>query len=117
VAALLDRPGAFEGPVVAVISGGNIDALLLLDVIRHGLVAAGRFIHLRVRITDRPGGLMRLLVDLASLQVNVINVTHDRSAERLGVREVDVVIEGATRGPDHRAEVTQKLLEIGHAVI
>lgn len=117
VAALLDRPGVFEGPIVAVLSGGNIDALLLLDVIRHGLVAAGRFIHLRVRITDRPGGLMRLLADLAKLQVNVINVTHDRSMEGIGVREVDVEIEGATRGPDHRTEVQRRLLEIGHNLI
>ena len=117
VAALLDRPDAFTGPIVSVLSGGNIDALLLLDVIRHGLVAAGRFIHLRVRISDRPGGLMTLLTDLANLQVNVINVTHDRSMEGIGVRQVDVEIEGATRGPDHRAEVTSRLLEIGHAVI
>ncbi len=117
VAALLDQPGEFEGPIVAVISGGNIDPLLLLDVIRHGLVAAGRFIHLRVRISDRPGGLMRLLVDLANLQVNVINVTHDRSGEGIGVREVDVAIEGATRGPDHREEVRRRLVEIGHLVL
>lgn len=117
VAAMLDHPEAFEGPVVAVLSGGNIDALLLLDVIRHGLVAAGRFIHVRVRITDRPGELMRLLADLASLQVNVLNVTHDRSAESLGVREVDVSIEGATRGPDHRTDVRRRLLELGHALI
>ena len=117
VAALLDRPDAFRGPVVSVLSGGNIDALLLLDVIRHGLVAAGRFIHLRVRISDRPGGLMNLLTDLANLEVNVINVTHDRSEEGIGVREVDVAIEGATRGPDHRAEVSQRLVEIGHRVL
>jgi threonine dehydratase len=117
VAALLDQPDRFEGPVVAVLSGGNLDPLLLLDVIRHGLAAAGRFIHLRVRITDRPGGLMRLLSDVASLQVNVINVTHDRSAERLGVREVDVLIEGATRGPDHRLEVRRRLVELGHQVL
>ena len=117
VAALLDRPDEFRGPVVSVLSGGNIDALLLLDVIRHGLVAAGRFIHLRVRISDRPGGLMNLLTDLANLQVNVINVTHDRSEEGIGVREVDVAIEGATRGPDHRAEVSRRLVEIGHHVL
>jgi threonine dehydratase len=117
VAALLDEPGAVEGPVVAVLSGGNIDALLLLDVIRHGLVAAGRFLRLRVRITDRPGELMRLLADLASLQVNVLNVTHDRSAESLGVREVDVSVEGATRGPDHREDVLRRLHELGHALV
>jgi threonine dehydratase len=60
---------------------------------------------------------VRLLTDLAALQVNVLNVTHDRSAEKLGVREVDVAIEGATRGPDHRAEVQRRLTEIGHQVL
>ncbi len=114
VAALLERPDAFDGPVVSVLSGGNIDALLLLDVIRHGLSAAGRFLHLRVRFSDRPGELMRLLSDLAELGVNVLDVAHDRSAESLGVREVEVAVECATRGPDHRDEVLERLVSLGH---
>ena len=114
VAALLERPDAFEGPVVSVLSGGNIDALLLLDVIRHGLSAAGRFLHLRVRFSDRPGELMRLLTDLAGLGVNVLDVAHDRSADSLGVREVEVAVECATRGPDHRDEVRERLVSLGH---
>ena len=61
VAAILEKPDAFEGPVVSVLSGGNIDALVLLDVIRHGLAAAGRFLLFRARISDRPGALMGLL--------------------------------------------------------
>ncbi len=117
VAALLDHPGAFEGPVVPVLSGGNIDALVLQDVLRHGLVAAGRFMHLRVRFSDRPGELMRLLSDLASLQVNVIEVAHDRSAEGLAVREVDVTLEVSTRGPDHRDHVLRRLAELGHRLV
>lgn len=117
VAALLDHPDAFEGPVVPVLSGGNIDALVLQDVLRHGLVAAGRFMHLRVRFSDRPGELMRLLTDLATLKVNVIDVAHDRSAEGLGVREVEVAIELSTRGPDHRDDVLQRLAELGHRLV
>ena len=105
VAALLDRPGEFEGPVVPVLSGGNVDPLVLLDVIRHGLVAGGRFMQLAVRIPDRPGALMGLLADLAKLQVNVINVNHDRAAESLVINQVDVAIQVATRGPKHRTEV------------
>ncbi|AWB93109.1 threonine ammonia-lyase [Aeromicrobium chenweiae] len=117
VAALLERPEAFEGPVVAVLSGGNIDALVLLDVIRHGLAAAGRFLTMRVRIGDRPGELMRLLSDLALMQVNVITVNHDRSSERLGVRQVDVDIQVATRGPQHRDEVSARLLDLGYELL
>lgn len=114
VAAILERPDAFAGPVVSVLSGGNIDALVLLDVIRHGLSAAGRFMHLRVRFSDSPGELMRLLADLASMGVNVLEVAHDRSAEDLGVREVEVAVEVATRGPAHRDDVRQRLQDLGH---
>jgi threonine dehydratase len=114
VAALLERPDEFEGPVVAVLSGGNIDALVLLDVIRHGLAAAGRFLMFRARITDRPGELMRLLTDLAALQVNVLNVNHDRASDTLGVRQVDVDVQVATRGPQHHDEVRARLIDLGY---
>ena len=117
VAALLERPTAFEGPVVAVLSGGNIDALVLLDVIRHGLAAGGRFMNFRARISDRPGALMGLLTDLAAMQVSVLDVNHDRASESLRVRQVDVDIQVATRGPQHRAEVRAGLLELGYELV
>lgn len=117
VAAVLDRPTEFEGPVVAVLSGGNLDALVLLDVLRHGLVAAGRFLMVRVRISDRPGELMRLLGDLAAMQVNVLDVNHDRASESLPVRHVDVDIRVATRGAQHRADVTTQLGELGYQLV
>lgn len=117
VAALLERPDDFEGPVVAVLSGGNIDALVLLDVIRHGLAAAGRFLMFRARISDRPGELMRLLTDLAALQVNVLNVNHDRASDTLGVRQVDVDVQVATRGPQHRDEVRARLVDLGYELV
>jgi len=117
VAAILEQPDAFEGPVVAVLSGGNIDALVLLDVIRHGLAAAGRFLLFRARISDRPGELMRLLTDLAEMQVNVLNVNHDRASETLGVGQVDVDVQVATRGPQHRAEIRDRLVELGYELV
>jgi len=117
VAALLEQPHAFEGPVVAVLSGGNIDALVLLDVIRHGLAAAGRFLLFRARIPDRPGELMRLLTDLAEMQVNVLNVNHDRASETLGVGQVDVDVQVATRGPQHRSEIRDRLVELGYELV
>jgi threonine dehydratase len=117
VAAVLDRPDEYEGPVVAVLSGGNIDALVLLDVIRHGLAAAGRFLSFRARISDRPGELMRLLGDLAAMQVNVLTVNHDRNSDTLGVRQVDVDVQVATRGPLQRAEVPTRLRTLGYELV
>jgi threonine dehydratase len=57
---------------------------------------------------------MRLLSDLAEMQVNVLNVNHDRASESLGVRQVDVDMQVATRGPQHRAEVRNRLTELGY---
>ncbi|EFQ83732.1 threonine ammonia-lyase [Aeromicrobium marinum DSM 15272] len=117
VAALLDRPHAFAGPIVPVLSGGNIDALVLLEVIRHGLTAAGRFLKIRVRISDRPGELMRLLTDLASLQVNILNINHDRASETLGVGQVEVALQVATRGSAHAADVMARVGALGYDLL
>ena len=114
VAALLERPGQFSGNVVPILSGGNIDALLLLEVIRHGLASAARFMMFRVRITDRPGELMRLLTELAAKDVNILNVTHDRGSEKLGIGEVEVVMQVATRGPEHRESARAHLISLGY---
>ncbi|WP_293782180.1 threonine ammonia-lyase [uncultured Aeromicrobium sp.] len=117
VAALLEQPAAFEGPVVSVLSGGNIDALLLLEVIRHGLASAGRFMMFRVRISDRPGELMRLLTELARNDVNVLNINHDRGSEALGVRQVEVALQVATRGREHREELREHLTGLGYELL
>jgi len=116
VAALLAHPDRFTGPIVPILSGGNIDALLLLEVIRHGLASAGRFLMFHVRITDRPGELMRLLTALAEMDVNILNVHHDRGSEALGVREVDVALQVATRGSAHREEVRERLADLGYVL-
>jgi threonine dehydratase len=75
---------------VAVLSGGNIDPLLLSKVVRHGLVAAGRFMSLQVRIPDRPGELARLLGVLGDSGANVLDVEHSRTGAGLHVDEVSV---------------------------
>jgi len=109
VAALLADPGAYEPPVVAVLSGGNIDPLLLGKVIRSGLLAAGRFLSLRVRIPDRPGELARLLAVLADSASNVLEVEHRRTGQGLGLDEVEVGVQLETRGADHSRAVLEAL--------
>jgi len=116
VAALLEHPGEFEPPVVAVLSGGNIDPLLLAKLLRHGLSAAGRYLAFRCRLPDHPGALAGLLSDVASLGANVLEVGHERLAAGLLVDEVEVVLQVETRGPDHCADVKAKLRAAGYAI-
>ncbi len=78
VAAVLEHPAMLEPPVVIVLSGGNIDPLLLSKVLRHGLSAAGRYLAFRCKLPDRPGALATLLVELAGLGANVLDVVHER---------------------------------------
>lgn len=114
VAALLDHPQAFEPPVVAVLSGGNIDPLLLAKVLRHGMAEAGRYLALRCRLPDRPGALATLLAELAELGANVLDVVHERFSARLAVNEAQVFLQLETRGGAHSDEVLTRLREAGY---
>ncbi len=116
-AGLLEYPGMFEPPVVAVLSGGNIDPLLLSKVLRHGLAAAGRYLTFRCRIADRPGGLAALLREVASLGANVLDVVHERVTPRLRVGEVEVLLQVETRGPGHCDEVISELRRAGYTLL
>ncbi|HKB30672.1 MAG TPA: threonine ammonia-lyase [Streptosporangiaceae bacterium] len=117
VAALLDHPHAFEPPVVLVLSGGNIDPMLLSKVLRYGLTAAGRYLAFRCRIPDRPGGLATLLAELAGLGANVLGVMHERVTPRLRLEEVEVALQVETRGPVHSDEVISRLRAAGYTLI
>jgi threonine dehydratase len=117
VAALLEHSGVFEPPVVAVLSGGNIDPLLLAKVLRHGLSAAGRYLAVRCRMPDRPGALAALLGEVAGLGANVLDVVHERVTAELRVDEVEVLLQVETRGPGHCQEVIRQLRRAGYTLI
>lgn len=114
VAALMAAPGQFEGPVVAILSGGNMDPQVLLRVVRHGLASAGRFLWLHVRIADRPGALADLLRDLAATGANVMHVSHVRTQGELAVDEVAIEVQVETKGPDHCSAVMHALRAAGY---
>jgi len=116
VAALLEHARDFEPPVVVLLSGGNIDPLLLSKLLRHGLSAAGRYLAFRCRLPDHPGSLATLLGDLADLGANVLEVGHERLAPRLHVDEVEVVLQVETRGPEHCGEVIGALRASGYTL-
>lgn len=116
VAALLDDPTRFRTPTVVLLSGGNIDPLLLGKVIRHGMAAAGRYLNLRVCIPDVPGGLAQLLGEVGSVGANVIEVVHERISPTLHVDEVEVRLQLETRGEPHAEQVLGRLRERGYRV-
>ncbi|WP_380165970.1 threonine ammonia-lyase [Jannaschia sp. R86511] len=116
VAAVMADPTAFEAPVVVVLSGGNVDPLVLHRVLRHGLVAAGRYLQLRVQIADRPGELGQLLEAIGRTDANLVEVEHRRTEARLHVDEVEVALQLETRGGEHRDAVIAALCEAGYGV-
>ncbi len=116
VAAVMDDPTSYAAPVVAVISGGNIDPLLLSKVIRHGMVAAGRYLSLSVLIPDRPGELAHLLANLADSGANVLEVEHQRTASTLHLDEVEVLLQLETRGAGHSEDVLARLRAASYVV-
>ncbi|MQY14849.1 L-threonine ammonia-lyase [Streptomyces sp. RB5] len=117
VAALMADPGSFAGPVVAVLSGGNVDPLLMQRVLRHGMVAAGRYLSLRLALPDQPGALALLLGRLSEVDANVLDVSHIRTDPRLRLTEAEVEVHLETKGPEHCAEVLGVLGDAGYTVM
>lgn len=113
VAAILAGKVRASGPVISVLSGGNIDPLLLQRVVAHGLAASGRYMTLRIPLPDRPGQLARVSDLLAQAGANVTEVLHTRHGQGLQISEVILQLSVETRGEEHRAHVIATLEEAG----
>jgi threonine dehydratase len=109
VAALLAGSVRVETPVVAVLSGGNIDPLLMMRVIERGLAAAGRFLRFTVRCPDRPGQLAAMLTLIGQHGANIVDVVHRRHDPSLRLGEVEVELSVETRGAEHSDRLVQSL--------
>ena len=115
---LLDRVGGepMEGPIVSVLSGGNIDPLLMLRIIRHGMTVAGRYLQFSVVVPDSPGNLAALLTDCAETDANVLDVEHVRTSHEITVDQVEIALVLETKGPEHQEKVLQALRAKGYDV-
>jgi threonine dehydratase len=116
VAALMAGVVQPEAPVVAVLTGGNVDPLLLLRVIEHGLAAASRYLSFTVRCNDRPGQLAELLTLIGQHGANVMDVEHKRHDPRLRLGEVQVALSVETRGAEHSDRLVNALRAAGYSV-
>jgi threonine dehydratase len=114
VAALLEGKIEGNGAACALLSGGNIDASLLVEVARHGLTRSGRFLVVRTRLDDRPGALAKLLALLAEQHVNVHAVEHHREGMDLPVTGTEVELTVATRDEEHCELLLKVLADSGY---
>ncbi|MGV8895399.1 MAG: threonine ammonia-lyase [Rhodoglobus sp.] len=115
VAAILAGKVASSGTTVAILSGGNIDPLMMERVISHGLSTSERYLRLRIPLPDRPGQLARTAAIVAEANANVVEVLHSRHSNGMQISQVELELHIETRGPDHAEEVLTRLRDEGYA--
>lgn len=115
-AGVMSAPHDFEPPVAITLSGGNVDSLVLLRIIRHGMAAAGRYLSIRVRTPDFPGSLAGVLDVLKQHKANVVDVFHDRTDPRVSIGDVRIDIQMETRSAEQRDDILAALTTAGYSV-
>jgi threonine dehydratase len=116
VAAVLGGLAGGSGPVLPLLSGGNIDASLMVQVMRRGLAISGRYLVLRTRVIDRPGELAKLLELLAAERVNVVEVEHQREAAGVPVGYTGIELTLLTRDAEHCEQLLEQMRGWGYPV-
>jgi threonine dehydratase len=116
LAAALEHGSQWPDPLVVVLTGGNVDPLLLVRIIQSGMYEEGRYLVIRTMLRDQPGALSRLLVLLAEQGANIVGIEHHRFGTRLGVLEVEVHLELETRGPAHIRNLLTALQTHGYPI-
>ncbi|MGM1017563.1 MAG: threonine ammonia-lyase [Actinomycetota bacterium] len=114
VAAILAGKVQATGTTMAILSGGNIDPLLLQRVVSHGLAASGRYLTIRIPLPDRPGQLARVSELVSQAGANVMEVMHTRHGQGLQISEVILQLSIETRGADHTALTLDTLRHAGY---
>ena len=113
VAAILSGKVPASGNTVAILSGGNIDPLVMERIISHGLAASERYLKLRIPMPDRPGQLARVAEVVADSNANVVEVVHTRHDSGLQISQVQLELHIETRGPEHAELVLHNLRQAG----
>lgn len=102
-----------NGPVCAVLSGGNVDPVLLMNLIDHGLTASGRYFAVRIILVDSPGALAAVTGMVAEMGMNIIDIEHHRSGHHLETAKVEIVITLETRDRRQQELFLRALEELG----
>jgi threonine dehydratase len=113
VAAILSGQVKPSGNTVVLLSGGNIDPMIMERIISHGLAASERYLRLRIPLPDRPGQLARISGIVAEANANVVEVLHTRHNNKAQFSQVQLELHIETRGPEHAESVLARLREEG----
>ncbi|QEO09569.1 threonine ammonia-lyase [Protaetiibacter larvae] len=114
VAAVLTEQIDVDGPTVILLSGGNIDPMVMERVISRGLAASHRYLKVNIPLPDRPGQLARIAEIIAEANANVVEVLHTRHGYGLLISEVEIEIHMETRGAEHAELVLRRLRDAGY---
>lgn len=114
LAALMHNRAHFMGRHVGlVLCGGNIDPLILAEIIERGMVRAGRLTRLKVELRDLPGSLAKITALLAAAHANIEEVHHQRAFTNLPVQSTEVEFVLKTKNHKHVQEIVRVLNEAG----
>jgi threonine dehydratase len=114
LAALLHNRARFAGRHVGlVLCGGNIDPLMLAEIIQRGMVRSGRLARIKVELRDLPGALAKITTAIADANANIEEVHHQRAFTNLPVQSAEVEFVLKTRNAAHIDEIVAKLNSIG----
>ncbi len=114
LAALLRHKARFAGKKVGIIlCGGNIDPMVLADIIERGMVRAGRLVRIRVACRDVPGELARAATIVGTAGANIEEVEHQRAFTTLPAQNAQLEMVLQTRGPEHIDRVLRALRDAG----
>jgi threonine dehydratase len=115
LAALMKHRTRFAGRKVGlVLSGGNIEPLVLAEIIQRGMVKSGRMARLRFDVRDVPGALADLASWLGKLGANIDEVQHQRAFTSLSVERAQIEVVVQTRGVAHIEEILTKMRAQGY---
>ncbi len=114
LAALMRHPDRFRGrKACLVLGGGNIDPMILSEIIERGMVRAGRLARVQVEVRDLPGSLARVTAVLAEQNANIEQVHHQRAFTTLTVQNAEVDLVLKTRNREHVHEIVAALQRAG----
>lgn len=115
-AVLQNKIQNLSGKTVCLLSGGNIDVKTIATVVERGLLAAGRYLKLKIELDDLPGSLAALTADISTVKANIFLINHDRRSKSLALGKTEVSLELETRGYEHIREVVEYLERKGYCL-
>ena len=114
LAAVRAEPSLARGKTALVLTGGNIDMMILSSVLQRGLVRTRRLVRMAVEVPDLPGSLAGITRILSERDSNIVDIVHQRAFGVSTVRTTLVELVLQMRGEEQVGEVLSSLRAAGY---